>query len=278
MALFDTPILGVDFTSTPGPKKPITVARARLSATHLNLQDVDTLPDWAGFEALLAQGPWVGGFDFPFALPRDAVQDLKLPRTWPGYVSHCASLDRTAFRALLDAYRESRPVGARYPHRDADLAAGSSPSVKLHNPPVALMFHEGAPRLLASGAHLPGLHEGDPARVALEAYPGHAQQSLKIGPYKSDDKAKQTEARTLQRRRLLEAVERGAYLGIALTCPPALREAMLHDASGDTLDSALCALQAAWGLQRRERNYGLPAGVHPLEGWIVGVPPLPEHR
>lgn len=271
-------VLGVDFTSTPSRRKPITVARARLAGHRLQLDAVDALPDWAAFEAELARGPWVAGFDFPFGLPRDAVRDLGLPDSWAGYVTHCAAMTRGEFRARLDAYRESRPMGARYPHRDADLAAGSSPSVKLHNPPVALMFHEGAPRLLASGAHLPGLHAGDRTRVALESYPGHAQQCLSIGPYKSDERGKQTVARAAQRRRLLEAACAGAYLGIALECAPALREALAGDASGDTLDAALCALQAAWGLQRRERNYGLPTVVHPLEGWIVGVPPLPEHR
>ena len=44
--------------------------------------------------------------------------------------------------------------------------------MKLVNPPVALMFHEGARRLLAAGVHVPALAEGDRTRIALEAYPG----------------------------------------------------------------------------------------------------------
>ena len=53
----------------------------------------------------------------------------------------------------------------------------------------------------------------------------------------------------------------------------ALRESCLADPSGDTLDAVLCAVAAAWGWCRRERGYGLPAGVDPLEGWIVGAAP-----
>src|SRR5207248_1609725 len=72
----------------------------------------------------------------------------------------------------LDAYRNTRQPGSRYAHRATDYPAGSSSPMKLVNPPVALMFHEGARRVLASGAHVPALHDGDAKRVALEAYPG----------------------------------------------------------------------------------------------------------
>ena len=40
---------------------------------------------------------------------------------------------------------------------------------KVTAPPVALMFHEGAPRILASGVHIPSLFTADSTRVALEA-------------------------------------------------------------------------------------------------------------
>ncbi len=69
--------------------------------------------------------------------------------------------------------------------------------MKLVNPPVALMFHEGAPRLLASGEHVPGLNAGDKARVALEAYPGllvRRQLGMRES-YKSDTRSEHTAAR-----------------------------------------------------------------------------------
>jgi hypothetical protein len=31
-------------------------------------------------------------------------------------------------------------------------------------------------------------------------------------------------------------------------------------------------LQAAWGYEQRDSNFGPPPDVDPLEGWIVGVP------
>ena len=64
-------LLGVDFTSAPSPRKPITVARGTLRDACVSLQRVDALPDFAAFEALLREaGPWVGAFDLPFGLPR----------------------------------------------------------------------------------------------------------------------------------------------------------------------------------------------------------------
>ncbi|MDE2158304.1 MAG: DUF429 domain-containing protein, partial [Burkholderiales bacterium] len=64
-------LLGVDFSSAPSRRKPITAAHGELVGTVLRLQRVDALPTLADFEALLAApGPWFGAFDFPFGLPR----------------------------------------------------------------------------------------------------------------------------------------------------------------------------------------------------------------
>jgi hypothetical protein len=48
---------------------------------------------------------------------------------------------------------------------------------------------------------------------------------------------------------------------------------LIDDASGDSLDSALCLLQAAWAQREHQAghpNWGLPP-FDPLEGWIVGA-------
>lgn len=142
-------LLGVDFTSAPGRRKPIVVAHGTLRGDELRLAHIEALEDWQAFEAFLARsGPWLGGFDFPFGLPREAVSDLGWPRAWEGLVRHCVSLGRSGFRAALDGHRESRPAGRRYAHRATDYPARSHSPLKLVNPPVALMFLEGAPRLL----------------------------------------------------------------------------------------------------------------------------------
>lgn len=264
-------LLGIDFTSAPRPKKPITAARGRLRGTVFTLEAIELLPDWASFEALLRRpGPWLGGFDFPFGMPLELVEDLGWPLEWPQLVEHCARLSRLEFRAVLDCYRASRPAGRKYAHRATDLPAGSSSPMKLVNPPVALMFHEGAPRLLAAGVSIPGLCAGDPRRIALEAYPGLLARRLTASSYKDDTPSKQTPARRDARTAIVDALLAGRIpLGLRLRCTQTLARRLADDASGDSLDATLCALQAAWGWRRRDMNYGLPRGTDALEGWIV---------
>jgi hypothetical protein len=267
-------VLGVDFTSAPRPAKPITVARARLCGHALQVERIDALHDFACFEALLrAPGPWIGGFDFPFGLPREAVRDLGWPEDWEALVRHCAALGKDAFRAALDGYRESRPVGARYAHRATDLPAGSHSPLKLVNPPVGLMFLAGAPRLLDADVTLPGIRRGDPIRVAVEAYPRLAALAITAAPYKSDDRAKQTSARRRERARIVAGLANGAALGLRLEASCALLRSLTRDATGDRLDAVLAALQAGWCWRRRARRYGMPRDVDPCEGWIATARP-----
>jgi len=263
-------IYGVDFTCAPRRAKPITVAVALLGKQRLKLEAIERLPSFAEFEALLARpGPWVGGFDLPFSLPRELVRDLGWPARWPKLVAHCAALPRLSFRKVLDTYRTSRPVGRKYAHRATDHPAGSSSPMKLVNPPVALMFHEGAPRLLAAGLHIPALASGDRERVALEAYPGLlVRKQLGIRQsYKSDTKADHTPARRAARRSIVDALKIGKPLGVRLRVDPKLERAMVAEGSADLLDAAICAVQAAWAASRP--GYGIPADAPPEEGWIV---------
>jgi hypothetical protein len=267
-------IHGVDFTSRPRLRKPITVASGWEEGSVFYLRTIEEIPDWLAFEAWLCQpGPWIAGFDFPFGLPREAVNDLRLPRQWPQLVASCWRQGREGFRAMLDQYRESRPAGNRYAHRAADRPAGSHSPLKLVNPPVALMFFEGAPRLLDAGVTVPGLHPGDPRRIALEAYPGFSARRMINRSYKNDAPAKQTAERRQARKGIIAALRTSANpFGLMLIGSTQLLKSMVNDASGDRLDAVLCAMQAAWAWQRRDDNYGLPSYVDPLEGWIATVP------
>jgi hypothetical protein len=259
-------IYGVDFTSAPRRAKPITVAACTIENDVLSLGGIERLESFAAFEALLRRpGPWVGGFDLPFGLPRELVRDLGWPSDWRRLVGFCGDLTRAEWRGILDGYRATRPPGRKYAHRRTDLPAGSSSPMKLVNPPVALMFHEGAPRLADAGVHVPGLADGDRSRVALEAYPGLYARSVVRGSYKSDAVAKQTPARRAARQRILAA--------LPVAAAPRLRRQLLDDATGDAMDAVICAVQAAWGWRRRRRNYGLPHRVESCEGWIVSAPP-----
>jgi hypothetical protein len=263
-------IYGVDFTCAPRRAKPITAAVGLLAEGTLRVQQVERLASFAEFEALLARpGPWVGGFDFPFSLPRELVEDLGWPRQWPALVAHCAALTRLELRAALDAYRNTRAAGSRYAHRATDHPAGSSSPMKLVNPPVALMFHEGAPRVLAAGVHVPALSIGDRTRIALEAYPGLlVRKHLGLrASYKSDTRREQTRGRRAVRAQVVAALKKGQALGVRLRMPPALDKLVLEDGSGDLLDAAICAVQAAWAATRPD--YGIPASAPAGEGWII---------
>lgn len=254
-------ILGVDFTSTPGPRKAITVARCELKGAALRLLAIDELRNFDDFEALLREpGPWVGGFDFPFGLPREMVRDLMWPQDWTKLVGFCAALSRKEWRGILDGYRATRPAGRKYAHRATDYTAGSSSPMKLVNPPVALMFHEGAPRLAEAGVQVPGLADGDRKRIALEAYPGLLARSV-LGreSYKSDTPSKQTRARRDARQRVVAS--------LAIEASPASKRALIADGSGDALDAVMCAVQAAGAARRR--NFGLPSKIPSCEGWII---------
>jgi hypothetical protein len=265
-------LLGIDFTSAPTRRKPITVARGTLAGSRLALQRVEALPEFASFEALLAEpGPWVGAFDFPFGLPRELIEALGWPRDWLGCIRHYAALDRAAIRETFAAFCAARPTGRKFAHRACDGPAGSSPSMKWVNPPVAFMLHAGVPRLIDAGVQLPGLHAGDASRIALEGYPGLlARELIGARSYKSDERAKQTPERLIARKDLIDALEQGrTRLGIRLAASHAQRDALAADASGDRLDAVLCLMQAAWASTRV--NHGLPAAADALEGWIVSA-------
>ena len=270
-------LLGIDFTSAPRRAKPITAAWGHLDGARVVLDGFERCAAWPSFEALLARpGPWLGAFDFPFGLPREAIIDLGWPQTWPALVRHCAALGKPAFRAALDAYRESRPAGRRYAHRATDLPARSHSPLKLVNPPVGLMFLEGAPRLLAAGVHVAGVHDGDAQRVAIEAYPGLLARRITNASYKSDERRKQTMERRAARVGIVSALtaERPAAGRPPdtpeLVATPAQRQVLVEDASGDLLDAALALLQAATAAHHGPPRFGLPAAMDPLEGWIAG--------
>ncbi len=266
-------LIGVDFTSAPSRRKPVTVARGQIAGGVLRLAAIEACADFAAFEAVLAEpGDWLGAFDFPFGLPRGFVEDLGLG---DGAAAVCAAVharcdSRMAFRALVDGWGQGRPPGQRLPHRATDRAlvdVTSTSPLQTRYVPVGFMYFEGLRRLLAAGLHLPGLHDGDRSRIALEGYPGALAVAL-IGrrSYKNSDAAD----RLIARKDLVDALEQGRAPGAPrLKLGHALREALVADASGDRLDAVLCLVQAAAAAARP--GYGLPGDVDPVEGWILGA-------
>ncbi|WP_226444944.1 DUF429 domain-containing protein [Acidovorax radicis] len=269
-------LLGCDFSSSPSRRKSIVLALGQRQGARVQLAALQRFETLAALGQWLAEpGDWVGGFDLPFGLPRELVQALGWPTDWLACMHHYRALSRAQIRDQFAAFCDARPVGGKFAHRATDGPAGSSPSMKWVNPPVAYMLHAGLPLLLDAGVHLPGLHAGDPRRVALEAYPGLlAREVLQRRSYKSDDRAKQSPDRLIARKDLVNALEMGqTRLGLRLKLTHAQRDLLIDDASGDSLDAVLCLLQAAWAQQRHADDgdtlYGLPPGLDPLEGWIV---------
>lgn len=272
-------IYGLDFTSTPTRAKPITCAVCTLDNGRLTMERSDSFDSLGGFEAFLREpGPWVAGFDFPFAQARKFLAGIGWPgmETWAGYVGHVSTLSRAQFRNDLTAYKASRPAGDKHHRRTVDGRCRSQSPQTLDYTPVGLMFHEGAPRLLAAGVHLPGLRPGDRARVCIEAYPGIVARDL-IGrvTYKADDPAKQTGAQAAARRHLLAALRgeagRQRFDGITVHAPLDVAA----DPTGDRLDALICAVQAAWAYRQGFTDGG-PPHADPLEGWIADPAALPQ--
>lgn len=269
------PLWGVDFSSSPSRRKPITVARGRREGAAVRLLGLDLLPALADFERLLAEpGPWFGAFDFPFGLPRAFVEAQSLGGSTDEVIAalraRCPT--RMAFRALVDAWGNGRAAGQRLPHRATDTAhpATSSSPLQTRYVPVGFMYYEGLSRLVAAGVTLPGLRRGDPARVAVEGYPGRLAFAL-IGrrSYKNLDDGD----RLVARKDLLDALEQGrGGLGLRLRLTHAQRDRVAADVGGDLVDAVLCLMQAAWA--EMQPGHGVPADVDAVEGWIVGPPAL----
>lgn len=282
-----TLLVGCDFSSRPDRRKPIVIACGRLRGDAVLLDALQTLDSLDAYARWLRDEPaWIGGFDFPFGLPRALVQAMGWPERWLDTMQLYARMPRSELRALFAGFCAGRPVGGKFAHRATDRRAGSSPSMKWVNPPVAWMMHAGVPALIDAGACLPGLYpgaadnvdaSGHPRRLALEAYPGLlAREVLGHASYKSDERARQTVQRREQRQRLLDALLAGqTRLGLRLVLSAPLFTRVLDDGRGDSLDATVCLMQAAWGWRCGGPHYGLPARIDPLEGWIVTALPGP---
>jgi hypothetical protein len=295
-------LIGCDFSSSPSKRKPIVVARGsllnRTPAAHVVQLDgllfFQTLNEFLDFlnKPSSSSAPCIGGFDLPFGLPREFVAHMGWPTAWADCMAHYCALSRPELRLLFKAFCDARPTGSKFAHRATDLPAGSSPSMKWVNPPVAWMMHAGVPLLRQAGWTFPYMEDANPQKIALEAYPGLlAREVVGHRSYKSDDQNKQTPDRWLARKEILHALDMSqTKWGLRLKLKAAQHDALVADASGDALDAVLCLVQAAWAWVQHEkytqRNaaekasvslvgaepgaYGLPK-FDPLEGWIVGA-------
>jgi len=266
-------LAGIDFSCNPSKRKPVIVALGHLVGPVLKLARLEAFATLDAYAAWLATpGPWLGAFDFPFGLPRAFVEAHALGVTSAEVIhavrTRCPT--RMQWRSFIDTWGNTQPAGQRLLHRRADTALqglSSTSPLQTRYVPVGFMYYEGVARLLDAGVTLPQMHAGDPARVALEGYPGLLAHEL-IGrrSYKNKDEPE----RLIARKEMLDALEQGrTRLGLRLRLTHAQRDHVVDDASGDRLDAVLCLMQAAWASTRP--GHGLPPAIDPVEGWIVSA-------
>ena len=266
-------LAGIDFSCNPSQRKPVTVALGHLGGAVLKLERLENFSTLDALSTWLATpGPWFAAFDFPFGLPQGFVEANALGATCEEVIhkvrARCAT--RMQWRSFIDTWGNTQPAGQRLLHRRTDTALqglSSTSPLQTRYVPVGFMYYEGVARLIDAGVTLPQMHAGDPARVAVEGYPGLLAHEL-IGrrSYKNKDEPD----RLIARKEMMDGLEQGrTRLGLRLRLTHAQREHVIDDASGDRLDAVLCLMQAAWASTRP--GCGLPDGVDPVEGWIVSA-------
>jgi hypothetical protein len=267
-------IYGLDFTSAPSRRKPLISVGCTLEGRTLRVEYAEVLDGFEELERFLETGgPWVCGMDFPFGQPRPLVEALGWPPNWEGYVGKVSRLSKEEFEAAIKGHMVGRPKGGKYHYRLADRRSGSSSAMMLFRVPVGKMFYQGAPRLLRSSISVEPCRPTKSGRVAVEAYPAVvARRFLGQKSYKSDERKKQTPVQRAAREELVAGLESTALeeaYGFAVEMDGSWRERFVREPAADTLDSLLCAVQAAWAYTKRNEGWAVPGECDRDEGWIV---------
>lgn len=266
-------VFGVDFTSRPSVAKPIVVVEGCLSNLRLDIYRLDEIITWPEFEAFLATpGPWRAGFDFPFGQPDVLLKELGLQGDWRDCVLTLTRGGKESFEQLLREYKAKQPSGSKHHLRRTDQLAGGQSPMTLDYTPVGKMFFEGSRRLLAAGLSvLPTCPTAD-MREAVEAYPKLvARRYIGSHSYKSERASHQTVEQRDARGLILQGLahDARASFGFDVSIADRTTDRAIADGSGDTIDSILCAVQAAWSLSCKAVRNGIPNQVNFREGWIV---------
>ena len=263
-------VYGIDFTSRPRKRKPITCRRCRIEGDVLQALNPTALSSFKDFEAFLNRdGPWIAGIDLPFGQARRFVKDVHWPSPWTDYVHHVEGLGKAGFEEVLDNYRKTQPAGDKEHRRSTDVLTGARSPQKLYFTPVGKMFFQGAPRLRRAGVTIPHLQTGDSGRIVVEAYPGVVARTVTAESYKSDNRNKQTASQQAARTKILDALTSGSLserYGVTVAADDA---DLVDDPTGDSLDALLCAVQAAWAWRNRSWLFRETASIDPREGWIA---------
>jgi len=267
-------VYGLDFTSAPKKRTPLTCAVCTLHEGALNLEELRPLDGFPGFEELLASpGPWIMGLDFPFGQPRKLIENLGWPQCWEEYVRHVESMGKQAFEDALRNYAKGRGKGDKHHLRVTDRLAGAQSPMKLDFVPVAKMFFQGAPRLARAGVSVLPCRPAENDRIAVEAYPALvARRAIGRRSYKEENASAKAEAKMQARAEILRWIAGDParqHFGFAVCMEDSTRARLAADGGGDLLDSVLCAVEAAWAWMHRGEGFGFSAACDPVEGSIA---------
>jgi hypothetical protein len=265
-------IYGVDFTSSPNRAKPIVCAECELSKNHLTLLQFRNFTTLGAFESWLeAPAPWLCGIDAPFSQPRKLIEDLEMQLEWQSYVLEFAAMGKAGFVQCLNDYLAKQQPGQKEHLREVDKVARSISPMKLYGVPVGKMFFELAPRLARASLNIPVLRPTSDERTVLEVYPSLvARAFISKQSYKSDTKEQQTDEKRKARANFVKLLESSKLLelyGLSVKLGVKQRKLLIDDAKGDVLDALLAAIQTAWAYS--QKDFGFPADVDGLEGWIA---------
>jgi len=284
-------IFGLDFTSAPARRKPLVLAVGEFSDLGLEIEGFELFVDYASLTSFVnVAGPVVIGFDFPFSQAAKLVKDknpifqnLKWPVSWEGFVKRFSAMSRKEFEATLEKYKLNRDDKDKHHKRVVDKMTSAQSPQTLYGTPVGKMFYEGSKIFIEYGYSVVPVRMNSSQVVAVEAYPGvfardyAKQQTYKAGKRKRDENEAAL-AREQARANVIKAMFQPSFekvYGFQVYFGDSIREIAVKDDSGDSLDSLICAVQAAWAWTRRNDNFGLPGpdfidpDVLAFEGWIM---------
>jgi PAS domain S-box-containing protein len=274
-------VFGLDFTSSPTEKKPLVCAHGYgRSNSELEISKLEPWTNYEEFEEFLSRsGPWIAGFDFPFGLPISFLKDSGLPLEWNNYVSSLAKLSKKELERQVQDFKNSQPKGLKDLPRITDSIHQAKSPLKTVNPPLIKMFYEGAKRLANAGVSVIPFHYPKDNRIAFETYPALLSR-LFTSAYKSDSTGSDTERLEESRKKILDGVLSDYLLknlSFSLEIENDVKNRIIEDNTGDSLDSVLCCIQAYWSFLQGWPHFGINSKNHftvKSEGWIVS-PHLP---
>ena len=247
-------IHGVDFTSRPSRRKPVTVA----SAEHNQIVSLECFPNLDKFEDWLNTSTGVIGIDAPFGYPVALCSELFLSERWEDIAKELSvfgSTDRLyPLAARVEAFRNVRPSGDKEPKRLTDRASNSASAMKFFQPPVGRMAARLLPILHRTSHNvLPVRPTSSPVTV-VEIYPAKWVRANSNGiTYKDQLGLRES-------RRLLLSKTR-------FSMTSQLEEEVFADEKGDLLDAIIACEQVATWIESGGQMPNNPQIL--LEGWII---------